>query len=397
MRGYKVLVSLSESVDTSSRSILARQISTLLKLSGLYFSNKEMKQDVILIDSKDPISVAEVISRVPGVDFTAVVETTSSKYENVIESIVKAGAKLIYPNETFNVRVDVKGSLPYLSRDIEFATCARIIGELCEKNVKLDKDNPSKVIYAKIEDEMAYIFFYKYIGPGGVPVGSKGKAICPLFGDNGSAVASWLMARQGIFPYFLFFDIRPYFNNSHVRRVITIATLLREFLPIRRYNITALRINFIMERLRKICPSEVLPFVLNRMVMRITCAYARKIGISNVVVGESLEKSSLETIKDLSRISSNYNVQILFPLIGLSKKEISDYSKRIGIFKFAKERESEIVSTKPNRKAIIKIEGKLKMNKIIEEALSKATPIDLMRGFDDVHNILNYYFSQKLK
>ncbi|MEM3584651.1 MAG: 7-cyano-7-deazaguanine synthase, partial [Nitrososphaerales archaeon] len=346
---------------------------------------------------KDPISVAEVISKIPGVDFTAIVRTTSSKYEDVVKSIVEAGVNLIYPNETFNVQVDVKGSLPYFSRDIEFATCATIIGELGDKNVRQDKKNPSKVIYAKIEDDIACVFYYKYDGPGGRPVGSKGKAVCPLFGDNESGVASWLMARQGIFPYFLFFDIRPYFNNLHVKRVITIATLLREFLPIKRYNIIALRIGFIMESLKHICPSEFLPFVLNRIAIRIVCAYARKIGINNIVVGENLEKSSLENIKDLLEISSNYNVQILFPLIGLSKKEIFDYSKRIGIFKFTKERELEIVSIKPNKKAIIEVESKLETDKIVEEALSKAVLIDLKRGFDDVHNILNYYFSQKVK
>ncbi|MEM3437173.1 MAG: hypothetical protein QXP55_01370 [Nitrososphaerales archaeon] len=75
-----------------------------------------MRQDIILIDSKDPISVAETISKIPGVDFTAVVETTSSKYEDVVKSIVEAGVNLIYPNETFNVQVDVKGSLPYFSK-----------------------------------------------------------------------------------------------------------------------------------------------------------------------------------------------------------------------------------------------------------------------------------------
>jgi len=396
---HRVLVSFSENIDASSKNLLARQISTFLRFSGLNFSNKEMKKSIILIDAEDSIKVAEALSKMPGVDYTAVVETTSSNYEEVVESIVRAGMKLIYPDETFAIRVDIKGSLPYLSRDIEFATCARIIGELGEKNVRLDKKNPSKVIYAKIEDEIACMFYYKYDGAGGMPVGSQGKALCLLLGDNNSSVASWMMARQGIFPYLLFFDTRPYVDHSYVKRVITIATLLREFLPIRRYNLIALKIGFIIESLKQICSSEVLPFVFNRMVMRITCAYADKIGISAIVIGDSLDKSNLQTLIDYFEISSKYNKQILFPLIGLSKKEILDYSKRIGIFKFTKESEGElkIISSKQNRRAIMEAESKLEIDRLVEEALSKAVSINLKNGFDDLHKILNDYFSRELE
>jgi len=390
-------VSLSKSVDISSKNLLARQITTMLRFSGLDFSSEEIKKSIILIKSKDPVNVAEAVSRIPGVDYTAIVESVSSNYEDVVNSIVKAGVKLIYPGETFNVKVNVKSSLPYLSRDIEFATCAKIVGELGEKNVRLDKKNPSKTIYAEVEDEIAYIFYYKYDGPGGVPVGSKGKALCVLFGDNNSAVSSWLMIRQGIFPHFLFFDAIPYFDHSNVKRIITIATLLREFLPVRRYSITALRIGSIIKKLRQVCSSEILPYVLNRMTMRITSAYANKIGVSIIAIGESLEKSNLQTIKDLIEISSNYNKQILFPLIGLNEKEIINYSKKIGIFKFAKEKKLEMGSTKIDRKAIIMVESKLEIDKLVEEVLSKAILINLDKGFDDIHNILNNYFSQKLE
>ncbi|MCP8315320.1 MAG: hypothetical protein H3Z52_06805 [archaeon] len=396
---HRVLVSFSENIDAFSKNLLTRQISTFLRFSGLSFSNKEMKKSIILIDAEDPIKVAEVLSKMPGVDYTAVVETTSSNYEDVVESIVRAGMKLIYPNETFSIRVDIKDSLPYLSRDIEFATCARIIGELGEKNVRLDKKNPSKVIYAKIEDGIACIFYYKYDGAGGMPVGSQGKALCLLLGDNNSSVASWMMARQGIFPYLLFFDIRPYVDHSYVKRVITVATLLREFLPIRRYNLISLKIGFIIESLKQICSSEVLPFMYKRMVIRIACSYANKIGINAIVIGESLGKSSLQTFEDYFGISSKYDKQILFPLIGLSEKEILDYSKRIGFFKFAKENEGElkILSTKQNRRAIMEAESKLEIDRLVEEALGKAVSIDLKSGFDDLHKILNDYFSQELE
>jgi len=132
--------------------------------------------------------------------------------------------------------------------------------------------------------------------------------------------------------------------------------------------------------------------------MRISCSYSDKIGVNAIVIGESFEKSSFQTLTDLYEISSKYNKQILSPLIGLSKKEILDYSKRIGTFKFAKESERELKrpSTEPNKSAITEIEGKLEIDRLVEEALSKAILINLKRGFDDVHDILNNYFLSKV-
>lgn len=358
-----------------------------------------MKKDIILIDAEDPVKVADVLSKIPGVDYTSVVETTSSNYEDVVESVSRAGVKLIYPDETFAVRVDAKGSLPYLGRDIEFATCARIIGELGKKNVKHDKKNPSKVIYVKIEDEIACIFYYKYEGFGGKPLGSQGKALCLLSGDNSSAVASWMMIRQGIFPHLLFLDARPYVDHSYVKKAITLATLLREFLPVRRCHLIALKMGFIVDSLEQICSSEILPVLLNRMVTRISCSYADRIGTSNIIVGESFDRSSFQTLADLFEISSKYNKQILYPLIGLSKKEIMDYSEKIGASEFAKERDDQLQkpSTEPNGRAVIEAENRLEIDRLVEKALNNAVVIDLKRGLDDVHSILNNYFSQKFK
>ncbi len=400
MQEHKVLVSSSAEgdLDDSFQSRLTRQISILLKLLGLKFSHKKTRKSIILIDIEDPVVVAEALSKIPGVDYTAVVKVSPSKYEDVVEEITRAGTRLIYPNETFTVEVDLKGDLPYSSRDIEFSTCARIIGELAGKGVRQDRKNPSKVIYAKIEDEIACIFYYKYDGPGGRPIGSKGKALCLLSDDNNSAVATWMMARQGIFPYILFFDTRPYVSQTYVRRVITIATLLREFLPVRNYNLSTLRMGFIIDLLKQSCSPEVAPFIFKRMAIRIACAYAEKVGVRTIVSGEGINQSASQTFNDSFKISSTYNKKVLFPLIGLIDREIADYSRRIGVLKFTKEIEEGLKGsrTKPDKRSIIEAESKLEIDQLIEEALNNVTLIDLKSGFNDLHGILNDYFSSNV-
>ncbi|MCP8323423.1 MAG: THUMP domain-containing protein [Candidatus Methylarchaceae archaeon HK02M2] len=392
MQEYKVLVSFSDDNYDDSLSRLKHQISTSLELSELEFSNMVTRKGIILLNAEDPVRVADVLSKILGVDYTAVVKIVPSKYDDVIEAITRSGLKLIYPNETFTVRVELKGTLPYSSRDIEFATCARLIGELGEKGVRQDKKDPLKVIYARIEDETACIFFYKYDGPGGIPVGSKGKALCLLSDDNYSAVATWIMARQGIFPYILFFDTRPYVNQSCVRRTITVATLIREFLPVKKYDLIVMKIGFIINHLKKVCPPEYdknMPFLFKRIIMHIACVYADKVGIDTIVSGENLGQSTLNTFMNSFKITSIYDKQVLFPLIGLIDQEIVDYSKKIGVINFTKESQRDL--TKLDEKVMIEVESKLKIKELIDEALSNVVLIDLKNGFNDLHEILNNY------
>jgi thiamine biosynthesis protein ThiI len=360
-------------------------------------SSIEIKKDAILVDAKDPVKVAEVLSKIPGVDYTAVVEVVSSRYEDVVEAMARAGIRLIYPRETFSIRADISGSLPYRSRDIEFATASRLIGELGRKGVKHSKKS-AKVIYAKIDKEMACTFYYKYDGPGGRPVGSQGRALCLISGDKDSAVATWMMARQGILPSLLFFDIGPYVSHPYVKRAISIATFLREFLPFRRCYLTALKIGSVIDSLKQSCSNEVLPFVLRRMVMRIACAYADRIDVNSVVSGESISKDGFQDLLDLLEASSKYGKYVLFPLVGLSVQEIMDCSKRMGIpeFTYENERWLKVSPQLYDKRAIMEAENGLEIDRLIKEALSKTIMIDLKGGFNDIHTILDHYFSSRV-
>ncbi|NWG09286.1 MAG: hypothetical protein HXX80_03080 [Nitrososphaerales archaeon] len=397
MNEHRVLVSFSEDFDGTSKNRLTRHVSTILNVSGLESSSREIKKDSILIDAKDPVKVAEVLSKIPGVDYTAVVEVVSSNYEDVVEAMARAGIRLVYPHETFSIRADISGSLPYRSRDIEFATASRLIGELGGKGVRHSKKS-AKVIYAKIDKEMACTFYYKYDGPGGRPVGSQGKALCLISGDKDSAAATWMMARQGILPSLLFFDIGPYVDHSYVKRAITIATLIREFLPFRRCYLTALKTDSVIDSLKQSCSNEVLPFVLRRMVVRIACAYADRIDVSSVVSGESMSKDGFQDLLDLLEVSSKYRKQILFPLVGLGAQEIMNCSRRMGIPEFTYENEGWLkVSPRAyDRRAVMEAENGLDTDRLIEEVLSKTIRIDLKSGFDDIHAILDHYFCSRV-
>ncbi|MGQ9719428.1 MAG: hypothetical protein ACUVWK_06305 [Nitrososphaerales archaeon] len=393
MNEHRVLVSFSEDLDGASKNRLTRHVSTILNVSGLGSSSREIKKDAILIDAKDPVKVAEVLSKIPGVDYTAVVEVVSPSYEDVVEAMARAGIRLIYPRETFSIRADISGSLPYRSRDIEFATASRLIGELGGKGVRHSKKS-AKVIYAKIDKEMACTFYYKYDGPGGRPVASQGRALCLISGDKDSAVATWMMARQGILPSILFFDMRPYVGHSDVKRAITIATIIREFLPFRRCHLTALKTASLIDSLKQSCSNEVLPFVLRRMVVRIACAYADRIDVGSVVSGESISKDGFQGLLDLLEVSSKYGKRVLFPLVGLDDQDIMNCSRRMGIPEFTYENEGwlKVSSQAYDIRAVTEAENGLEIDRLIKQALSRTIRIDLKRGFDDIHAILDHYF-----
>ena len=228
---------------------------------------------------------------------------------------------------------------------------------------------------------------------GGRPVGSSGKALCLFSEDYCNAVATWLMMSKGIFPHILFFDARPYSTNFEIRQAITMATILREFLPIEQYNIISIKIRPLIEYLEQNYSSEILPNILDKIMLKIACIYADSIGINMIVSGENIAQKDTQSYKILLDILIEYDKYGLFPLIGLNNKEISEYSKTIGFFDYISVDKKDVkkILNELDRKLILSLKSD-KVNELINSALNNIELINLKDGYNDLHEILNDFF-----
>ena len=95
--------------------------------------------------------------------------------------------------KSFAIRARRSGSHVFTSQDI-----GREVGDVVnvKTGAKVNLTNPDQEIFVECRQDKAYLFFDKISGPGGMPLGTAGKAMV-VISDEGSVAAGWLMMKRG--------------------------------------------------------------------------------------------------------------------------------------------------------------------------------------------------------
>ena len=90
------------------------------------------------------------------------------------------------------------------------------------EGVKVDVHNPDVEINVEIRN---HINIYSKIipGPGGMPVGTAGKAMLLLSGGIDSPVAGWMTAKRGVVVDAVYFHAPPYLSLIHISTAAALA------------------------------------------------------------------------------------------------------------------------------------------------------------------------------
>ena len=122
----------TEAKDVKALLKYYNQVLEYLKIKGIIWSKREIKHHIMLVDTDNMVEAAQIATKIPGIKYSAIVESTPSTFDDIVDKIAKVGKILIEPRETFTVKADLVNPLSFSSRDIEFAASARIIGESSE-------------------------------------------------------------------------------------------------------------------------------------------------------------------------------------------------------------------------------------------------------------------------
>jgi adenylyl- and sulfurtransferase ThiI len=397
--GNKLLLSFSElnPNDPNREDTLTKyynQVLEYLKIKGIIWSKREIKHHLMLVDTDKMVEAAQIATKIPGVKYSAIVESTLPTFDDIVDKIAKVGKILIEPRETFTIKADLENPLSFSSRDIEFAASARIIGESSEM-IKPNKKIPSKTIYVKVLDDLAFVFYYKYTGLGGWPMGYKGKALFMMQGDAYDALSVWMMLRQGIFPHMLLFDTRPFTKQSDMTGAIKIISYLREFLPIKNYIMPVIKSRYLFKHLKN-SPQRLIPTLFERMLLRIATSYAETMNINSIISGKTI-KNDLRWIEDILGLSSSLGKRMFFPLIGLDPQEIKICFEKMGLLSLSTRMNKfpeSLYLKEDDYNDILKIEKRLNIQGLIEEGLKHPISLNLRTGYEDLHTILDDYYSK---
>lgn len=245
------------------------------------------------------------------------------------EVYVETGRATAAHPMTFKVkcrRVDKK--YPLTSMEVDAILGEKILDAFDAFTV--DVHHPEILLHVELREN---VFIYSDIlkGPGGMPIGSNGKAMLLLSGGIDSPVAGYMVAKRGVHIEAVYFHAPPYTSERAKEKVVDLARVIASYtggVKLHVINFTDIQM-YIYEK----CPKDELTILMRRYMMRI----AEKLAIDShclaLVTGESIGQVASQTMQSLTATDEVVETMPVFrPLIALDKQEIVTVSEKIGTY-----------------------------------------------------------------
>lgn len=311
---------------------LVQQIKyALKKCDGRFLIHKT--QGRIFIDAETGYDFDEVVGHLKMVFGIAgicpVVCVEDEGFEKLADTVVQYMAD-VYPDrdKTFKVHARrARKNYPKDSMEINMD-----LGEVLLKaypQLKVDVHHPDILLNVEIREKI-YIYSEIIPGPGGMPVGTGGKAMLLLSGGIDSPVAGYMIAKRGVKIDAVYFHAPPYTSERAKQKVVDLARIVSKYTgPVYLHviNFTDIQL-YIYEK----CPHEELTIIMRRYMMRIAERIAGETGCLGLITGESIGQVASQTMSSLAATNEVCTLPVYRPLIGFDKQEIVEVSERIGTF-----------------------------------------------------------------
>jgi len=358
---------------------LANQIKYALKKCEGEFAVRKT-QGRIYVDALTDFDFDETVEhlqRVFGISgICPVVYVEDEGFEKLCEEVISYIDK-VYPdkNKTFKVQSRrARKNYPKESMEINMDMGEAILRAYPEMRVDVHK--PDIMLNIEVREKI-YIYSETIPGPGGMPVGTGGKAMLLLSGGIDSPVAGYMIAKRGVKLDAVYFNAPPYTSERAKQKVIDLARIVSRYTgPIYLHiiNFTDIQL-YIYEK----CPHEELTIIMRRYMMRIAEAIAKETECLGLITGESIGQVASQTMHSLVATNDVCELPVYRPLIGFDKQEIVAVSEKIDTYETSILPYEDCCTifvakhpvTKPNLKVIRRHEENLKekIDELVETAL----------------------------
>ncbi len=300
--------------------------------------------------------------------------------KDVVEFIDK-----VYPekNRTFKVHARrARKNYPMDSMEINCELGGVILDAYPE--MKVDVHHPEIELNVEIREKI-YIYSQIIPGPGGMPVGTNGKAMLLLSGGIDSPVAGYMISKRGVKIDAVYFHAPPYTSERAKEKVVDLAKYVAAYsgpMKLHVVNFTDIQL-YIYEK----CPHDELTIIMRRFMMRIAERIAAESGCLGLITGESIGQVASQTMQSLAATNEVCTLPVYRPLIGFDKQEIVEISEKIDTYETSVLPYEDCCTifvakhpvTKPNVKVIKGHEKNLaeKIEEMVETALSSREILDI--------------------
>ncbi len=311
---------------------LVQQIKYALKRCEGEFTVRKT-QGRIYVDAISEFDYEETVSNLKTVFGIAgicpVVYVEDEGFDKLGETVIKYLSDL-YPNiaKTFKVVARrARKEYPLDSMEINTKMGGIILDAFPDFTVDVHK--PDFFLNIEIREKI-YIYSEVIQGPGGMPIGTNGKAMLLLSGGIDSPVAGYMVAKRGVRIDAVYFHAPPYTSERAKQKVVDLAKIIARYTgPIHLHVINFTEIQmYIYEK----CPHEELTIIMRRYMMKIAETIAVENECLGLVTGESIGQVASQTMYSLAATDEVCSIPVYRPLIGFDKQEIVEISEKIDTY-----------------------------------------------------------------
>ena len=270
--------------------------------------------------------VIESLTRVFGiVGICPVVQIEDNGFDDLANQVIN------YLDKAYKNKVNARRTrknYPMNSMEINMELGGRILDAFPE--MKVDVHKPEVLLQVEIRGDVINIYSIEVPGPGGMPIGTAGKAMLLLSGGIDSPVAGYMVAKRGVQIEATYFHAPPYTSERAKQKVIDLAKIVSKYSG----PITLNVVNFtdIQMAIYEKCPHDELTIIMRRYMMKIAEDLGKSSGCQGLVTGESIGQVASQTMASLYCTNEVCTMPVFRPVIGFDKQEIIDISEKIGSY-----------------------------------------------------------------
>jgi len=327
---YGELFLKSDPVRRHFIGLLMRNIKKALDAEGIAH-RFELSRGRMLLFGEDEERIAAVVARVFGIVDVSVATRTGSDLSSMSTAAIDLARYRLKPGMSFAIRTKRQGVNDYTSQQM-----GEVIGRAVAEAVygsRVDLTSPDYEIFAEAREIGGFLSDSRIPAPGGLPLGTQGKACALLSSGIDSPVASWLMMKRGSEVIHLHMDggrwagpdVREAAIGNHRQLSLWCAGF-----PLPLLIVNSEPLYDAMERAK--IPPRNRCVICKRFMMMAGSALVRQHRALGLVTGESLGQVASQTLANLAVIDPAADVPVLRPLLTYDKQETIDIARRIGTF-----------------------------------------------------------------
>jgi tRNA uracil 4-sulfurtransferase len=340
----------------------------------------------ILLNGEPHEPIIDKLKTVFGIHSFSLAMKCNNELNEIKETALAAVKQLPYKGKTFKVsarRVDKQ--FPYGSNALNHEIGAHILRNTDGLTVNVHE--PDINVRVEVRRDGTYVTCRDIPGPGGLPVGTSGKAMLMLSGGIDSPVAGYLAMKRGLEIEAVHFFSPPFTSERAKQKVIDLVKKLTTYGGTIKLHIVPF--TEVQQAIYKQVPNEYSLISTRRAMLKITDALRQRHRALAIVTGESLGQVASQTLESMFVINDVTTTPVLRPLVSMDKTEIIEIAKKIDTHDISILPYEDCCTiftprspkTKPKKEKVVHYESFVDLQPLIEKAVANTETMVIDENF----------------